>query len=164
MMSNLNSKTCSDAHRQFLGQLVPLHKPNRTGEELQSKNLRAKVKSIGCKILTRKSHWRWVPFRCRVLITIAKLSAAKPIIATRPLPTGGNRNGALAIAAGRGFRSGPKAPRVNPAGALLDHVAVTGIVTALAGCGIKNVVTTRATSVIIQLCRLNLSAGSRDCC
>ena len=80
---------------------------------------------------------------------MAKLSAAKPIVATRPLPTGGNRNGAIATAAGRGFRSGPKAPRVNPAGALLDHVAVTGIVTALAGCGIKNVVTIRATSVII---------------
>jgi hypothetical protein len=53
---------------------------------------------------------------------------------------------------------------LNPAGAPLDHEPATGMVTALAGCGIKNVVTTTATSVIIQLCRLNLSAGSRDCC
>ena len=95
---------------------------------------------------------------------VQPITAAKPIIATRPLPTGGNRDGGTVTAAGRGCRISLKAPTANPAGALLDHVAVTGIVTALAGCGIKNVVTTKATSVIIQLCRLNLSAGSRECC
>ena len=82
--------------------------------------------------------------RCRVLTTIAKLSAAKPIVATRPLPTGGKRTGAIVTAAGRGFRSGPETARLNPAGAPLGHVIAAGMVTALAGCGIKNVVTIRA--------------------
>jgi hypothetical protein len=80
---------------------------------------------------------------------MAKLSAAKPIVATRPLPTGGNRTGAIVTAAGRGFRSGPDAAMLNPAGAPLDHVPATGMVTALAGSGIKNVLTIRAMSVII---------------
>jgi len=52
-------------------------------------------------------------------------------------------------AAGGGFRIGPEAARLNPACAPLSHVTATGIVTALGGCGIKNVVTIRATSVII---------------
>src|SRR5262245_29551300 len=54
------------------------------------------------------------------------------------------------MAAGPGFRSGFGAARLNPAGAPLDHVAATGISTGLAGCGIKNVVTRRAMSVIIN--------------
>src|SRR5262245_27484001 len=90
-----------------------------------------------------------VPFRCRLLTTIAKLSAAKPIVATTPLPTGGNRTAAIVTVAGRGFRIGPAAARLNPTCAPLSHVSETGMVTALAGCGIKNVVTIRATSVII---------------
>jgi len=52
-------------------------------------------------------------------------------------------------AAARGFRSGPEAATLSTAGAPLDHVTATGMVTALAGCGIKNVVTIRAMSVII---------------
>jgi hypothetical protein len=67
---------------------------------------------------------------------MAKLSAANPIVATRPLP----RLGPTALA---------RYARRNPVGAPLDHVAATGMVTRLAGCGIKNVVTIRATSVII---------------
>jgi hypothetical protein len=38
---------------------------------------------------------------------------------------------------------------VSANGAPLDHVAAAGMVTALAGCGIKNVVIIRAMSVII---------------
>jgi hypothetical protein len=91
----------------------------------------------------------YVLLRFRVLTTIAKLSAAKPIVATRPLPTGGNRTGAIVTAAGRGFRSGPETARLNPAGA---------------GCGIKNVVTIRATSVIIQLCRIDPNGRVHDNC
>jgi hypothetical protein len=94
----------------------------------------------------------YVPLRCRLLITIAKLSAAKPIVATRPLPTGRNRTGAIDDGSGSRLltvSSGLEAATLNPAAAPLDHAAATGMVTTLAGCGIKNVVTTRATSVII---------------
>jgi hypothetical protein len=96
----------------------------------------------------------YVPLRCRLLITIAKLSAAKPIVATRPLPTGRNRTGAIDDGSGSrlltvAVSSGLEAATLNPAAASLDHAAATGMVTTLAGCGIKNVVTTRATSVII---------------
>jgi hypothetical protein len=81
-----------------------------------------------------------------------------------PLPAGNNRIGAVVMAAGRDFRSGSEAGRRNPADALLDHVAATGMITALAGCGIKNVVTIKAIRVIMSLCRLNLSAGSQNRC
>src|SRR5262245_10176167 len=106
----------------------------------------------------------YVPLRCRVLTTIAKLSAAKPIVATRPLPTGSNRTGAIVTATGRGFRSGPETARLNPAGVPLRHVTAAGMVTALAGCGIKNVVTIRATSVIIQLRRIDPYGRFHDNC
>jgi len=80
---------------------------------------------------------------------MAKLSAVKPIVATRPLPTGRNRTGGIVTAVGRSFRSGPEAATLSTAGGPLDHAAATGIITPLAGCGIKNVVTIRATRVIM---------------
>lgn len=93
----------------------------------------ALVYSFQCSIANPTGY---VPFRWRVLITMAKLSAANPIVATRPLP----RLGPTALA---------RYARLNPACAPLSRVAATGMVTTLADCGIKNVVTIRATSVII---------------